>query len=37
MRSILPVASLTPQMFFSSNSRAIVSTDMSITERGGML
>ena len=34
---MLAVASLTPAMFFSSNSRAMVSTLMSITERGGML
>ena len=36
-RSILAVASFTPAMFFSSKSRAIVSTLMSTTERGGML
>ena len=36
-RTMLAVASFTPAMFFSSNSRAMVSTDMSITERGGML
>ncbi len=36
-RARLAVASFTPAMFFSSNSRVMVSTDMSTTERGGML
>jgi hypothetical protein len=34
---MLAVASFTPAIFFSSNSRVMVSTDMSITERPGML
>jgi len=36
-RTTLAVASFTPAMFLSSNSRFMVSTDMSITERAGML
>ena len=36
-RTTLAVASLTPAMFLSSYSRFMVSTDMSITERAGML
>ena len=32
-----PVASLTPIIFFNSNNFAIVSTDISITERPGIL
>ena len=36
-RTMFAVASLTPAMFFSSNSRVMVSTDMSTTERPGML
>ena len=36
-RTTLAVASFTPAMFSSSNSRFMVSTDMSITERAGML
>ena len=32
-----PVASFTPIMFFNSNSLAIVSTDISITDLPGML
>jgi len=37
MRPTLPVASLTPTIFFNSDKRFIVSTLMSITERGGIL
>ena len=37
VRMTLAVASLTPAMFCNSNSRFMVSTDMSITERAGIL
>jgi len=36
-RTTLAVASLTPEMLASSNRRCIVSTDMSITDRAGIL
>ncbi len=36
-RTMLAVASLTPAMFLQSNSRFMVSTDMSTTERPGIL
>jgi len=36
-RARFAVASFTPAMFFSSKRRAIVETDMSTIERGGML
>ena len=36
-RIMLAVASFTPAMFFKSNSRFMVSTDISITDRLGML
>ena len=37
MRPILPVASFTPTIFLNSAQRSMVSTLMSMTERGGIL